>query len=246
MSVCVCTSCPPLQQWVKICKFQSSAQAWAEHPPELLPLPTALGTNSGGDPLPHPLHCRVPENPEGSLCHQPSTGRSLRVGGRTHLVALGPFGHGCGEDDDTAPGSWQRWWQQVTGERVGFCLQGSEDVGSERGWMDGWRRAGAAQNLWGSLGACAQSNPNSPKVEFSFLRRPGERYGLRSPKAPSRGRGQEPLPAPSSPSAQKVEETLLKASASGFLKLLLDSVQMNLNWKVLQAPDGAGICSRKI
>lgn len=113
---------------------------------------------------------------------------------------------------------------------------------------DGWRRPGTAQNLWVSLGACAQNTHNShdsPKVEFSFLQHPRERHRLRSPKAPLRRRGQERLPAPSL-SVQKVEETLLKASASGFLKLLLDSVQMNLNWKVLQAPDGAGICSRGI
>lgn len=38
---------------------------------------------------------------------------------------------------------------------------------------------------------------------------------------------------PPSPSVQKVEETLFKASASVFLKLLLDSFQMNPNWKVL-------------
>lgn len=47
------------------------------------------------------------------------------------------------------------------------------------------------------------------------------------------------LPPPSA--VQEVEETLFKASASVFLKLLLDSLQMNPNWKVLQVPDGAGI-----
>lgn len=51
---------------------------------------------------------------------------------------------------------------------------------------------------------------------------------------------------PPSPSVQKVEETLFKASASVFLKLLLDSFQMNLNWKVLQVPDGAGICKGEV
>lgn len=69
MSAYVYTSCQQLQQWVKICKFQSSSQAWAEHHPELLPLPMALGTNSRGDPLPHPLHCRGARKSRRSLCH---------------------------------------------------------------------------------------------------------------------------------------------------------------------------------
>lgn len=47
-------------------------------------------------------------------------------------MALGPLGHGCGEgEDNIALGSWQRWLQQKTGEQVGICLQGSEDVGLE-------------------------------------------------------------------------------------------------------------------
>lgn len=41
------------------------------------------------------------------------------------------------------------------------------------------------------------------------------------------------------------EEALFEASASVLLKLLLDLFQMNLNWKVLQMPDGAGVRNRE-
>lgn len=41
------------------------------------------------------------------------------------------------------------------------------------------------------------------------------------------------------------EEALFEASASVLLKLLLDLFQMNLNWKVLQMPDGAGVWNRE-
>lgn len=54
---------------------------------------------------------------------------------------------------------------------MGFHLQGSENVVWI--WSEvAWRKPGAAQDLWGSLGACAQSHPNSHdslKVKCSFL-----------------------------------------------------------------------------
>lgn len=167
MSAYVYTSCQQLQQWVKICKFQSSAQAWAEHHPKLLPLPTALGTNSRGDPLPHPLHCRgarqsrrVPVPP--GCCPSPGS-RALRghSGMGTHLAggtwAIWPWM--WWRRDNIAPGSWERWWQQITGEQVGVCLQGSEDVGLEWGWMEETRNC---PELVGLTGCLCPEQPQQP------------------------------------------------------------------------------------
>lgn len=159
-------------------------------------------------------------------------------------MALGLFDNGCGKGKgNIATGSWQRWrarwWQQIIGEWMGFCLQESEDVE----WScseEAWRKPGNVQDLGCSLDACALSHQiattawKSSVLSISSL---GERCG---------GEGSKVWLLPSFLSVWKGEETLFKASVSVFLKLLLDSFQLNLNWKVLQVPDGAGICNREI
>lgn len=86
----------------------------------------------------------------------------------------------------------------------------------------GMRKVGTAQEQWVAV-------PRAPQGAAPLLQPPAELGMLRG------GEGSGVWQLPPSPSVQKVEETLFKASASVFLKLLLDSFQMNLNWKVLQS-----------
>lgn len=88
----------------------------------------------------------------------------------------------------------------------------------------------------GAVGGCAQSPPGAVPAPALLLHPPAELGMLPG----GEGRGLWLLPP--SPAVQEVGETLFKASASVFLKLWLDPFQMNRNWKVLQVPDGAGIC----
>lgn len=97
----------------------------------------------------------------------------------------------------------------------------------------GMRKVGAAQEQWVAVPRAPQGAVPAPAP---VLHPPAELGTLLG----GEGRGLWQLPP--SPSVQEVGETLFKASASVFLKLLLDPFQMNLNWKVLQVPDGAGIC----
>lgn len=127
------------------------------------------------------------------------------------------------ERDDGSRGWESRWDFVCRGGRMCHGL--------------GMRKMGTAQE---PLVAVPRASQRAVTAPVRVLHPPAERGTLLGEE------GRRVWQLPPSPSVQKVEETLFKASASVFLKLLLDSFQMNLNWKVLQVPDGAGICKREV